>query len=404
MDHPSTSDAEQRRLVMKIVGVDIFDVDQKRTGDGKMNPIIMRIRSDEGYAGFGEIALGYGTGAKAGAAMAAELSEKFLIGADPFRIESIFDTLFRLSLWAQGGGPVIFGAMSAIDIALHDLKARALGVPIYDLIGGKVHDALPIYANAWFYSAASPEEHADAARKAMAAGFNALKFDPLKRAPDGSSDRPRRHLPRDKFAFGVKLTEAVREAMGSEGELWIDLHANLGPTSAIEFINAIAPLRPAYVEEPVDALNVETMKFIRSKVDVPLSAGERIYLRAGFRPWVESLCIDLLQPDVGLAGGISETRKIAAMAETYGLHIQPHNCASPILTAASLQVSAACPNVFVQEVFPFRKDGHYAMVSDPLEKAIQNGVITVPSGPGLGITVDEAYLAKFDCKTVGRVV
>jgi galactonate dehydratase len=387
---------------MRIVGVDIIDVDQRAVGDGTLNPVIVRIRSDAGVEGFGEVGLAYGCGAKAGAAMVAELAAKFLIGADPFRIDHLQDTLFRLSLWAQGGGPVIYGAMSAIDIALNDLKARALGVPVYDLIGGLMHDSLPVYANAWFYGSASPQEHARAAREVVAKGYRALKFDPLKRAPDGSPDRPRRHLPGDRLHFGIALTESVREAIGSEVDLWIDLHANLGPASAIAFISAIAHCRPAYVEEPVDATNVECMKQVRSAVTVPLAAGERLYLRTGFRPYIESQCLDLIQPDVGLAGGISETRRIAAQAEIYGIPIQPHNCASPLLTAASLQVAAACPNAIAMEVFPFRKDGHYAMVENPLERRISGGRLTVPSTPGLGVEVDSRYLDRFVAVTVGR--
>jgi galactonate dehydratase len=380
---------------MKIDGVEIFHLDQARIGAGKLNAVIVRIRAD-GMAGYGELALAYGLGARAGVAMIEEMARRFLIGADPFRIESIFDTLYRLSIWAQGGGPVIYGAMSAIDIALHDLKARALGVPVHDLIGGRCHDAFPCYANAWFYEAASPGEHAEAARRVVAAGFGALKFDPLKRAPDGSPDRPKRELTRERLNFGVALTEAVRDAVGDGVALWLDLHANLGPPSAIAFIRAIEALKPAYVEEPVDAMNVACMQRVRDGVDAPLAAGERLYLRAGFRPWIESQCLDLVQPDVGLAGGIAETRRIAAMAETYGLSIQPHNCASPLLTAASIQVAAACPNAHVLETFPFRKAAHYALLHDPLEKTIRDGVMPVPGGPGLGVTVDEAYLARFE--------
>ncbi|MGL5116984.1 MAG: mandelate racemase/muconate lactonizing enzyme family protein [Beijerinckiaceae bacterium] len=386
---------------LRIDRVEIFLLDQERIGAGKLKAVIVRITAGD-LAGFGELALAYGLGAKAGAAMIEEMARRFLVGADAFRTDAIFDTLYRLSLWAQGGGPVIYGAMSAIDIALHDLKARALGVPVYDLIGGRCHEAFPCYANAWFYEATSLEEHAEAARMVVNKGFSALKFDPLKRAPDGTPDRPKRELTPERLKFGVALTEAVRGAIGPDVGLWLDLHANLGPPSAIAFIRAIEALKPAYVEEPVDAMNVECMKRVRDGVDAPLSAGERLYLRAGFRPWVESQCLDLLQPDVGLAGGIAETRRIAAMAETYGLSIQPHNCASPLLTAASIQVAAACPNAGILEIFPFRKEAHYALLHDPLEMTIRDGVMPVPTGPGLGVTVDEGYLARFDKVVVER--
>ena len=384
---------------MKITEVEIFDVKLSATSSSGWNPVVLRIRTDEGIDGVGEVALAYGTGHSAGFGMVRDLTERHLIGADPFRIEQIWDTLYRKTFWGQGGGPVVFGGMSAIDEALWDIKGKALGVPAYELLGGRCWDKLRVYANGWYAGCNSPESYAEAALKVIADGHNAMKFDPFAVRPDGVWDYPRRALTRERADLAFDRVKAVREAIGPEVDILIEVHGNLGTASAIQMGKRFEAFDPFFYEEPVDALNVDCMKKVAENVDIPIAAGERLYTRYGFRPYIEQQVIDILQPDVGLAGGISETRKIATHAETYNLHVQPHNCAGPISTAAAVQVDACIPNFIIQETFPYRSPDFYRLVKDggALDIQSENGYLDVPAAPGLGIEVDDDVLSQYDC-------
>ena len=384
---------------MKITEIDIFDVKLAATSSTGWNPVVLRIRTDEGIDGVGEVGLVYGTGHSAGFGMVRDLSERHLLGADPFRIEQIWDTLYRKTFWGQGGGPVVFGGMSAIDEALWDIKGKALGVPAYELLGGRCWDKLRVYANGWYSGCNSPESYAEAALKVVADGHNAMKFDPFAVRPDGVWDYPRRALTRERANLAFDRVKAVRDAIGPEVDILIEVHGNLGTTSAIQMGKRLEALDPFFYEEPVDALNVDCMKKVGENVDIPIAAGERLYTRYGFRAYIEQQVIDILQPDVGLAGGISETRKIATHAETYNLHVQPHNCAGPISTAAAVQVDACIPNFIIQETFPYRSPDFYRLVKDggALDIQSENGYLDVPTAPGLGIEVDDGVLAQYEC-------
>jgi len=267
--------------------------------------------------------------------MVKHLAGRFLIGADPFRAEQLWDEMYRRTFWAQGGGPVVFGGMSAIDEALWDIKGKALGVPVYELLGGRVWDKLRVYANGWYHGCVTPEDYAEGAQRVVADGYTAIKFDPFAYSAEGTWDYPRRALDLDRADLAYARVEAVRDAVGPKVDILVEVHGNLGTTSAIQMGKRLEALKPFFYEEPVDALNVECMRKVAENVDIPLAAGERLYTRYGFRPYIEGQILDVLQPDIGLAGGIMETKKIATYAETYGIHVQPHNCAGPISTAAS---------------------------------------------------------------------
>ena len=381
---------------MIIREVEIFEV---RIGDG-WNPVIVRVSTDEGISGIGEVALAYGIGAAAGAGMAKNLAERFLIGANPFEIEKLWNDMFRETFWGQGGGPVVYGGMSAIDVALWDLKGKALGVPVYELLGGKVHDELRVYANGWYSGAVTPEEYAESASNAVADGYDALKFDPIAVEPGGRWQYPQRALDRTREDLAYERVKAVREAVGPEVDILVEIHGSLGTTSAIQLGKRLEELKPFFYEEPVDAMNVDAMKKVSDNVSIPIAAGERLYTRYGFRQYIEGQVLDILQPDVGLAGGITELKKIAAHAETYDLHVQPHNCASPVSTAAAVQLDACLTNFIIQETFPYWGEEWMAPVTEPLEKKIVEGLLAVPSEPGLGIELNDEVLAKHPCTRV----
>ena len=384
---------------MKIIKVEVFDVSLTPTV-ARWNPVLVRIHTDAGISGVGEVALAYGVGSTAGVGMARDLAERFLIGADPFRIEELWDTMFRKTFWGQGGGPVVFGGMSGIDEALWDIKGKALGVPVYELLGGRCWDKLRVYANGWYRGCVAPEEYAEAALKVAADGYTAMKFDPFAINREGVWEYPRRAMDLDRADLAYERVEAVREAIGPKVDILVEVHGNLGTTSAIQMGKRLEPLRPFFYEEPVDALNVECMRKVSENVDIPIAAGERLYTRYGFRPYIEGQILDILQPDVGLAGGISETKKIATYAETYGIHVQPHNCASPVATAASVQVDACIPNFIIQEWFPYHEPAHYALVKEHLEHKVVDGYYPLSDAPGLGIELDDEVISKYDCVCV----
>jgi galactonate dehydratase len=384
---------------MKITEVQIFDV-KLAPRVSTWNPVIVRIQTDEGIDGLGEVALAYGTGSAAGAGMVRNLAEQFLLSADPFRIEHLWDRMYRHTFWAQGGGPVVFGGMSAIDEALWDIKGKALDVSVYELLGGRCWDELRVYANGWYHGCVTPEQYAEAAQRVVADGYTALKFDPFAYSSEGRWDYPRRALDPQRADLAYERVRAVREAVGPKVDILVEVHGNLGTTSAIQMGKRLEAFKPFFYEEPVDALNVACMKKVAENVDIPIAAGERLYTRYGFRQYIEGQVIDILQPDVGLAGGITETKKIAAYAETYNLHVQPHNCAGPVATAAAVQLDACMTNFIIQEWFPYHERSHYQLVEEALEHQVVDGYYSVPDTPGLGVTLNEEVIGQYPCLRV----
>jgi galactonate dehydratase len=287
--------------------------------------------------------------------------------------------------------------MSAIDEALWDIKGKALGVPVYELLGGKCWDRLRVYANGWYRGRASPEEYAEAAQQVVADGYTAMKFDPFAVDPQGEWNYPLRALDPDRADLAYDRVKAVREAVGPKVDILVEVHGNLGTTSAIQMGKRLEELKPFFYEEPVDAMNVECMRKVSEYVDIPIAAGERLYTRYGFRAYIEQQVLDILQPDIGLAGGITETKKIATYAETYDLHVQPHNCAGPVATAAAVQLDACMTNFIIQEWFPYRPDDHYSWVVHALEHEVVDGYYTLADTPGLGIELDEDAIAEYPC-------
>jgi galactonate dehydratase len=384
---------------MKITQVEIYHAILSK-GGRSLNPIIIRILTDEGITGIGEVGLAYGVGGTAGANMVREMAQSQLIGADPSRIEYIWDTLFRKTFWGQGGGPVVYGAMSAIDHALWDIKGKAAGLPVYELLGGRCHDKLWCYANGWYRGMTSPEEYAEGAQRVVADGFKAMKFDPFAVRPDGVWEYTPRALSRERADLAFERVRAVREAVGPDVEILVEVHGNLGTSSAITMGRRLEELDPFFYEEPVDAMNVDSMKEVADRVDIPIAAGERLYTRYGFRQYIEKQAVAILQPDVGLAGGISETKKIANYAEVYNLHVQPHNCAGPVMTAASVQVDACIPNFIIQETFPYEPTTRFDLVENAMELRIVDSYLEPPTEPGLGIELNMDALKQVPCIVV----
>jgi galactonate dehydratase len=379
---------------MKIMEIKIY-----RVSIGGRNPVLVQIFTDTGLSGVGEAAVAYGNGAPAAAAMVKELAENFVLGKDPFNIEALWSEMYDHTFWAKGGGSIIFAGISAIETALWDIKGKALGVPVYEMLGGRVRDRVRVYANGWSFRATQASEFAREAERVVKDGYTALKLYPLA-TPVLDAHGHIRHVPQrsiDRAAedLAIARVKAVRNAVGPKIDLMLDVSAELTTDAIIRLGRKVEEQDIMFLEEPVDPSDPEALKKVSEHVHIPIAVGERIYTRYGFRRILELHAADILQPDIGNTGGIMEAKKIAAMAEVYNMRIQPHNCASPVSTAAALQLDACIPNFFIQELYPYRIPEHFQIVDHAPELDVKNGFLPIPSRPGLGIELVEERVKPF---------
>lgn len=379
---------------MKISSARIYLIDS-----GGIRPVILELATSEGLTGLGEAAVAYGAGGTGAAGMLKDLCERYVLGQHPFSIEQIWSQMYDHSFWAKGGGPIVFAAISAVEQALWDIKARALGVPVYELLGGKVRDRLRTYANGWYFGCRSNADLPDAAERTVADGYSAIKFYPFATIlDDGRLRHPaRRACDTDLRREAVRTVSAVRKAVGPAVEIMLDLSGGLTPDETIRFCREIEGLDITYVEEPADPFDTGALAKIAASIGIPIAVGERLYTRYGFRDVLESRAVDILQPDIGNTGGIFEAKKIAAMAEAYSLKVQPHICASALSTAVGMHFSAAIPNFYIQEHFPYwaRIQGYREVLENPLEPLVEGGFLPVRDEPGYGVQLRAKELAPF---------
>jgi len=390
---------------MKITHVEIFDIHCPERPP--WNPVFVRIHTDEGIHGIGEAGLAYDWGHSAAAAMIKEIAEAVLIGFDPFKTELLWSRMLRESFWGLGGGPVLYSAMSAIDTALWDIKGKALGLPVYQLLGGKTNDNLRTYASQLQFDwdkdctkMLTPADYARAASKAMAEGYDAVKVDPIVYDANGDSsfDRTKLFTPTQMKLFGDRL-RAIRKEVGDEVDIIFESHSLMGAASAIQMGKIVEEVGCMMYEEPVNYLNAKVHKKVSDRVNVPIAGGERLYHRWDVRQYFEDQSIDVLQPDVGLCGGFTEAKKVCDYADVYDIRIQAHVCGGPVATAASLQLEAAIPNFLIHEHHT------YAIKAWNRELCIQdyqpvNGRFSVPDLPGIGIELNDEIVNRSPKMTV----
>jgi len=378
---------------MKITKVNVYLV---RVGG--LHPVLCEIVCDSGLSGIGEAGIAYGHGATAAAGMIKDLAENILIGRDPFRIEEAWSEMYDHSFWAKGGGgAIVFAGISALETALWDIKGKALGVPVYELFGGAFRSEVEVYANGWNFRALSAEDFATAAEKPLRDGYTALKCYPLAVPREGGGIRhvTRRMVDEDFARLAAERVIALRRFVGPKIRIMLDLSGGLTPDATLALCRKWEECDIAFIEEPCDPFDIGALHKIAAATDIAIALGERLYTRFAFRPVLESQAADILQPDIGTAGGMMEVKKIAAMAEAYGMRVQPHICASPVSTAAALQLGACLPNFMIQELYPYRPDEHWAIVDDAPERLVANGRIPVPERPGVGISLVPEKLRPF---------
>ena len=354
---------------MKVTDVKLFPVDCFRT-----NWVFVKVYTDEGIDGVGEATLEYKEKALAGAV---EHIREYLLGKNPFEIEKHWHAIYRDAYWR--GGPVLMSALSAVEMALWDILGKALGVPVYQLLGGKVHDKVRIYVNGWFAGAKEPEEFGEKARIAVKRGITAMKWDPFGKSylDISSADLDR----------AIRCVAAVREAVGDGVDLLIEGHGRFNIPTAIKIARELEPFKPMLFEEPVPPDNLDALREVKDRTNLAISAGERLYTRWDYKPLFDKMAADYIQPDVSHAGGIMELKKIAAEAECRYIPFAPHNPSGPVANAATLQLAASCPNFCILEIMYSDVEWRKDVTDEKLEYA--DGYMTIPDKPGLGIEINE---------------
>lgn len=361
----------------KIVAVDPFAVNL-----GRGNMVIVRIRCDDGMEGYGEGTLPHKARAIMGAVQ--DFAE-YLVGQDDSQIERHWQVLYRNSF--QRGGVILSTALSAIDQALWDIAGKRLDRPVWSLMGGAVRDRIWLYTHPG-RRANDPRGLVENCLERINEGYTAIKLG-IPGTPELVRDPRKATETHDNIA-------AVRDAVGPDIALMVDAHGKSTPTVALEIARAIAPLDLLFFEEPVPPRNVDALLQVSRSCPIPVATGERMYSRWDFRTTIESQAVSILQPDLGHAGGISETRRIAAAAETYFMQIAPHNPRGPGVTLASLHIGACTPNFLIQEslIPPGGQSEIWdEMLVEPLN--IVDGYVDLPRAPGIGIRFDESLAERF---------
>jgi len=389
---------------MKISKIEVYIINPRKKEDGTpthgFSPITVRIDTTEGISGWGE-GLGYGLETKGLFGVTQDLAST-LPGKDPFAIEAIWEDL--RNGWVMTGGPVTYAGVSALDIALWDIKGKAFGVPVYQLLGGKSRDRIPTYLShtefGWPWLE-GPLGGADAwlrsAQEAAAQGFTAVKANFFRFDARGVWEDPRKYrglrIDPDHLRLVADRAAAVQEGLGPDGGVILDNNALTTPEGAIATIDAVKENNIWFFEEPIVPNSPDDMLYVAERIGhIPIATGEQLVTRWGFDPYLKNRSVRIVQPDLGNVGGLTEAKKIADLALLYGVQVSTHVCGGPIVTAAALHFAAAVPNFYLHE--------HHASSYVPANRKLgkntylaENGYLPVPEAPGIGQEPSEEALA-----------
>ena len=363
---------------MKVTNVQTFLV---HPGVGK-NWLFVKVETDEGIHGWGECYT------QADRDLAIEIHVQklgdYLIGRSPFNIKH-FTFMAYHDFAGKRGAMDVYCAISGIEQAMWDIVGKALNTPVYNLLGGACRDKIRVYANGW--GGRTIEERAERAKQLVENGFTAMKFDPF-------PGPWRTHISRKDEEAAVDCVRAVREAVGPDVDLLIEVHRRLAPIHAIRVAGMMEEFNPFWYEEPVSARNLDALAEVRHSINLPVVTGEELYTKAEFREVFEKSAADILNPDVCNCGGILELKEIAAMAEPYFVVMSPHNYNSTTIgLAATIQACTVMPNFLITEYFVNFTERGNAISVNPIE--VENGYIHLPTSPGLGLELDEKALSAF---------
>jgi galactonate dehydratase len=356
---------------MKITGVQPWLVKASTSYWGEY--LFVEVTTDEGISGWGEITSTTKIANRALCSILKQVGAQ-IAGEDPSRIERLWHKLFR-SFTYMGSRGAACECVSAIDIALWDIRGKALNVPVYELLGGRSRDRVVCYPHC---NELTIEGLLESARRAVAEGWRFVRWG---LPPEGEVLEPRVAI-----RTAVKQFDALRTDLGDDVELCMDVHTRIDPADAVTLLRAVEPYRPFFMEDPVRAEDLTALRRVRQRTAVPIAAGEQLHSKWQFRPLIEEDLIDYARVDLCLGGGLTEAKKIAAMAEAHHIKLATHNPLSPLSTAACLHLNLSCPNVGVQEQ-PARPGTALTDVF-PVQMEWEDGYLLAPTRPGLGIEFD----------------
>ncbi len=308
-------------------------------------------------------------------------TERHFLGHDVFDIEALYRRYTLLDFGSPG--EVVMTALALVEMASWDIIGKAANLPVYKLIGGKVHDKIPAYANGWYKGERTPEAFAEAAKAVTAQGYKGLKFDPF-----GNGDL---ELTRPEFRKSIQIIEAVYEVVGEEVQMFIEMHGRFAPHQAVEIARAIEPMRPGWIEEPCRPEDGPALRYVMDHTDIPIATGERLYHAQQYRDLLKDRLAHIIQPDLNQCGGLMETKKICSTAETYSIMAAPHNVGGVITTVATLHMMVGLRNAKILEHFNDFTDSEVKKVAFPYPEVV-DGFFNLPQGPGWGVTLDEEFL------------
>jgi galactonate dehydratase len=344
------------------------------------NLTYLKVETDEGLFGVSEVR---SIRTDAVLAYLKQIEKRYVLGTDPFNIEQLVQRAFVDDFLRVND---ITGAgIALVEMACWDIIGKKLNQPVYRLLGGATRDKIKAYANGWYTVERTPDAFHEAAKKVVARGYQALKVDPF-----GSGFY---EMDRAAKIRSISLVEAIREAVGPHVEILIEMHGRFSPATAIDLAAQLERFQPSWLEEPVPADNLDALAKAASKINLPIATGERIHTRHETQRLLELGAADVLQTDITLSCGILEGKKMAAMADASYVTFAPHNTGGPVSTAACLHLAASCPNFKIQEHFNDFVDAWVKQAaSGPGYPEVKDGYFALPSGPGLGVTLNEEFI------------
>ena len=376
---------------MKIVEVKTILIENVRPYRGGSHWLFVQLLTDEGVFGLGERPTGHLKNLDSQISLIHDLAERFVIGSSPFDVETIWQRIFASNHDYRHPGLDSTPALSAIEMACWDIIGKASNQPVYNLLGGKYHEKLRAYAympteGIW----ESPEKAGDIAARLVEQGNTACKLDPFTPVFPLPRDIPLKMINR-----AAKIFKCIRDAVGDELEIGIGTHGQLTTYSAIRVAKVLEEYDPFWFEEPVPPENVDEMARVAAHTNIPIATGERLVSKYEFSELLEKQAAQIIQLDVGQCGGILESKKIAGMAEAHYAMIAPHMYCGPVAAAAAVQLDVCSPNFLIQE---FNTNAlHSEIFKEPIRS--ENGFITPPTGPGLGVEFDEAVVKRHQVHT-----
>ena len=313
-------------------------------------------------------------------------ARRHFVGHDVFDIEALYRRFTLLDFGSPG--EVVMTALALVEMACWDIIGKQANLPVYQMIGGKVHQKIPAYANGWYTGERTPEAFAAAAQKVMDRGYRGLKFDPF-----GNGDL---ELTRAEYHKSLALIEAVHSVTGDTAQMFIEMHGRFAPHQAVEIAREIEKYHPGWIEEPCRPEDIPALRYVMEHTTIPIATGERLYHSGQYRELLANRLAHVIQPDLNQCGGLLETKKICSTAETYSIMAAPHNVGGIITTVATLHMMVGLRNAKILEHFNDFVDSQVKEVGSPYPE-VTDGYFDLPTGPGWGVTLNEDFLS--NCET-----